>query len=382
MRRRNNPDGISDDEREKRQQEDIYALEGGGLPFSAQERLREIAEAEHPVFSSDLTTREFLVLSNSKVRPLAQVMGTAFMRIPKDAASLKAAISGSGSGSSSSSFGYSDRSSRIYSSIANTYSQSYSQSYNQSYSQPFTGELYDLSEARLQVRQMAISRMEQEATILGASGIVGVRVVKKVHDWFGRTVEFTILGTAVHVPGYDGDRPFTSLLSGQEFWQLWEAGWQPKGIALGVCSYTDCTDWSAINQRSYNQEVITYTDCFYQAREIAMQYFIKNMRQLRASGAVGMDVEYEFEEGESEYEVSEGVEVKYLHLLTHFIVMGTAIGRRQMPPTHQPPRRVLIYDLRKAGAASVTFSDSKKNQEKKSKGKSEKPKPEVDDGAD
>jgi hypothetical protein len=102
------------------------------------------------------------------------------------------------------------------------------------------------------------------------------------------------------------------------------------------------------------------------------------MRQLEASGAVGMDVEYEFEEGESEFEVAEGTSVKYLHLLTHFIVMGTAIGRRRMPPTHQPPRRVLIYDLRKAGAATVTFSDSKKS-EKKSKDKSEKQKAPADD---
>jgi uncharacterized protein YbjQ (UPF0145 family) len=218
--------------------------------------------------------------------------------------------------------------------------------------------------------------MEQEATILGASGIVGVRVVQRMHDWNGRFAEFTIFGTAVELPDWQGDQPFSSLLSGQEFWQLWEGGWEPRGIAIGACSYTDCTDWTTIHQRSYNQELITYTDCFYQAREAAMQQFVKDLRRLRAQGAVGMKVDYEFEEAESEYEVSEGTEMKYLHLLTHFVVMGTSIRRRAQAPAHAPARRVMIYDLRKMGAASVTFAD----KAKKSKAKSEESKVDPDKG--
>ena len=42
-----------------------------------------------------------------------------------------------------------------------------------------------------------MTRMQDEADQLGASGIVGVRLEEKSHQWGSHTIEFLSLGTAV-----------------------------------------------------------------------------------------------------------------------------------------------------------------------------------------
>ena len=42
-----------------------------------------------------------------------------------------------------------------------------------------------------------MTRMQDEATRLGANGIVGVRLEEKSHQWGSHTIEFLSLGTAV-----------------------------------------------------------------------------------------------------------------------------------------------------------------------------------------
>ncbi|MDE3139399.1 MAG: heavy metal-binding domain-containing protein, partial [Acidobacteriota bacterium] len=48
-----------------------------------------------------------------------------------------------------------------------------------------------------EARELAMTRMQDEANRLGATGIVGVRLEEKSHQWGSHTIEFLALGTAV-----------------------------------------------------------------------------------------------------------------------------------------------------------------------------------------
>jgi uncharacterized protein YbjQ (UPF0145 family) len=77
-----------------------------------------------------------------------------------------------------------------------------------------------LSQAMYRARELAMTRMEEEADQLGADGIVGVRLDVGRDGWGHDVAEFIAIGTAVrHREGKlhrtaDG-RPFTSDLSGR-----------------------------------------------------------------------------------------------------------------------------------------------------------------------
>ncbi len=83
---------------------------------------------------------------------------------------------------------------------------------------------------------LAYGRMLEEATALGAHGIIGV--VDDMHQLAGAgTAEFSIRGTAVRVPGAARPTtPFATYLSGQHLTKLIEAGYVPVGIAAALSS--------------------------------------------------------------------------------------------------------------------------------------------------
>ena len=58
-------------------------------------------------------------------------------------------------------------------------------------------ELPNFTQALYEARELAMTRMQDEANQLGASGIVGVRLEEKSHQWGSHTIEFLSLGTAV-----------------------------------------------------------------------------------------------------------------------------------------------------------------------------------------
>jgi uncharacterized protein YbjQ (UPF0145 family) len=58
-------------------------------------------------------------------------------------------------------------------------------------------ELPNFTQALYEARELAMTRMQDEANELGASGIVGVRLEEKSHQWGSHTIEFLALGTAV-----------------------------------------------------------------------------------------------------------------------------------------------------------------------------------------
>ncbi len=57
------------------------SIEAGGLPIQAQRRLSEETAAGHPLFSSDLSTNEFLLARKQGYIALSQVMGSSIYHV-------------------------------------------------------------------------------------------------------------------------------------------------------------------------------------------------------------------------------------------------------------------------------------------------------------
>ena len=170
---------------------------GGDLPQHARERLTLMrGDATHrPLFTSDLSVNEFLLAREAGFDPLGLVMGSSIYHI-----------------------GFK---------MAN---------YNQNQ------EMTVLSQAMYYARNLAMTRMQEEANILGADGIIGVRLEVTRYEWGDALAEFIAVGTAIRSRSGQNFRnarglPFTSDLSGQDFWTLLRAGYRPAGMVMGSCVY-------------------------------------------------------------------------------------------------------------------------------------------------
>lgn len=293
------------------------ALERGQIPDRARHRLEQQRQRDDRFFTSDLTSNEHLLTREAGYEPLGLVMGTAFYKV--------------------SFWGY-----------FNSY-------------RTFTGELTSLSQAQLAARELAIARLQQEAMLLGAHGVIGVRLQMGAYDWSAQTVEFTAIGTAIRIPNRDPDpHPFTSDLSGQEFWQLHQAGYYPRGLVLGICSYYVHTDWNTRNLTrggflgrgsSQNQEITSYTQGFQLARCLATERLTADIRQHGGEGAVGMHIDMGIED--IEYELNK---TTYHDLLAHFVAMGTAIIHDPQPVAGDRQTPLLYYDLAQGKVSQLEVS--------------------------
>lgn len=266
----------------QRQEEAVRALERGEIPPIARERiLRERAYGKN-FFSSDLSTREYLLTKEAGFQTLGQVMGTSFFKIG----------------------------------FWGTFSQF----------QRYTGELADVTHAISASRSTAVERMRQEAKLLGASGVIGVRVQKKAHAWSSNITEFTAFGTAIRIPDYPSEEePFTSALNGQEFWQLYKAGYLPCSVVMGACAYYMHMDYNT-RQTLYawfapNQEVQTFTNGYQQAAKMANIRMKAELAALGADGAVGVTIDPGVET--IEYELND---LSYHDILLNYVILGTAVS--------------------------------------------------------
>ena len=62
-------------------------------------------------------------------------------------------------------------------------------------------ELVEVTQALYHARELAMTRMEEEADELGADGIIGVRLDVNLHAWGQSVAEFIAVGTAVRHAG-------------------------------------------------------------------------------------------------------------------------------------------------------------------------------------
>src|ERR1700744_2049488 len=115
--------------RNQQQQSNVRTTQGG-VPLDAIARLRRMrGEGGAPLFTSDLSVSEFVLLDELQMQPLGLVLGSSIYHV-----------------------GFQ---------LGNYFQ-------NQ--------ELAYLSQAMYQARELAMSSMEEEAAVLGADGIVGVRL--------------------------------------------------------------------------------------------------------------------------------------------------------------------------------------------------------------
>jgi uncharacterized protein YbjQ (UPF0145 family) len=202
-------------------------------------------------------------------------------------------------------------------------------------------ELDVLSQAMYGARDLAMTRMEQEANRLDADGVVGVRLDIGRYEWGADMAEFMAIGTAIrHKEGRlhraPNGRPFTSDLSGQAFLTLMQTGKRPVGMVMGTCVYHVAHRGviQSIKQTGQNVELEQYTQALYDARELAMERMQKEAQEI-GDGVQGV------------------VEVK-LHENNHgwgshvieFFAVGTAIVTNEhVAEGHQLPDIALILDL-------------------------------------
>lgn len=284
------------------------ALEAGGLPLRAQRRLREEMEAGHPLFTSDLSANELLLARELGYQPLSQIMGSSIYQIGWQ------------------------------------FTRQYSWNTQSS-------EMSTLSRAHQHAASLALSRLEQEAKLVGAHGVIGVRFIRRSYEWGSNLLEYTAIGTAIKLPKTPSTgRPFLSDLSGQEFWTLLQAGYYPAGVVTGYCSYYVALGSNLTQQivgwwsGGTNQEIGPFTQGLYNARHLAMQRASEMARKLQAVGIVGMHIENNRQI--QEYETDQPSR-KYMDLYTHFAVVGTAIIAVKQEHTIPKPQATLTFtDLR------------------------------------
>jgi len=159
-------------------------------------------------------------------------------------------------------------------------------------------EMTVLTQAMYHARELAMDRMEEEAHELGADGIVGVRLEVNHKEWGNHIAEFVAIGTAIvhrgdsHRFKNKHGRPFTSDLSGQDFYILLRSGYRPLGMVMGNCVYHIAAQTFGNFMRTFNQntELTQYTQALYDSRELAMERMQAEAEALGAKGIVGANI--------------------------------------------------------------------------------------------
>lgn len=263
------------------------------LPEAAMRRLATLGDQRGALFTSDLSVNEFLLVKEAGFHPLGMVLGSSIYHVGVQ---------------------------------IGRWSQ------NQ--------ELTTLTQAMYHARELAMSRMVAEAHALGADGVVGVRLELQQREFGQDITEFIAVGTAVKAEGHrtqtqwrtaDG-RPFTSDLSGQDFWTLLQSGHAPLGLVLGTCVYHIAHRGmgAAMKTAGQNTEIPQYTQALYEARELAMGRMQAEAARLGAEGIVGVDL--------GSHNHSWGGHT------TEFLAVGTAVRPYLTDHVITPPTMVIGLD--------------------------------------
>lgn len=224
------------------------------LPEHALERLRGLRSQGHPggVFTSDLSVNEFLLVRDAGFEPIGLVVGSSIYHIGYQQAMWRQSM-----------------------------------------------EMDVLTQAMYHARELAMSRMEEEAAELGADGVVGVRLEVTRYEWGADMAEFLAIGTAVaareggHSYKSHSGKPFTSDLSGQDFWTLLQAGYRPLSLVMGSCVYHVAHQgmFQSLKNVGQNVELTNFTQALYDARELAMERMQTEAHEEKAEGIVGVRLE-------------------------------------------------------------------------------------------
>ncbi|HEY5344467.1 MAG TPA: heavy metal-binding domain-containing protein [Solirubrobacteraceae bacterium] len=258
---------VEDAAQEREQAESLARIEAGGIPLSAERRLRELRGAPGEEggrgvsFTSDLSVNGFALCHQLGLTPLSQVMGSSI------------------------------------------YQMGYQSAWGQmqgGYGGGAMIELDTLSQALNEVRERALHRLGEEARQIGADAVVGVETRAGESELGGGggqlALEHMVLGTAVRRKDARGEQPVMTELSVADYALLLRAGIEPAGIVA----------WSSVFFSSYAYrgmlgaggtmtsmqpyELTEFTQALYSARERTMGQINRQAAALGASGVVGVRI--------------------------------------------------------------------------------------------
>jgi uncharacterized protein YbjQ (UPF0145 family) len=300
----------------RRADESVAALERGGIPIAASERLADFRRAGGRFFTSDLSVNELMLTRQAGFRPLTQVMGTCFYRTGWQSYPWGRGggwLGGMGWGASG------------------------------------AGETFELeqqTDAWNEARRLAFGRMAEEARLAGADAVTGLRLRRRHHDWASGVIEFIVVGTAVRSERFRFDAaPALSNLSGQDLNKLVRHGFWPVGlvaattvayVATGARQQYGTTGLFSSRQ---NQELPDFTRGLYDARALAMARLSEQARALHAHGVVGVTID----RSHREIERDRGGGTNYTDLVIEMHVLGTAVV--EVEHGEPPPKTYLDLQL-------------------------------------
>ena len=292
---------LSEDERQAAAV-DLERIQRGGIPLGAEQRLKAIATAGSPVFSSDLSAKEYAVAQASGLTPLAQIMGSSVVQHGWQ------------------NYGWS--------------------SYGGGISEmPAFATPWNLS------RERSFDRLRQEAQFAGADAVIGIEMTAEGFLGDANNVEYVVFGTAVRDTGVargDRSQPRMCALSGQDVYKLRRIGAETLGV-IGHTSVVAVALSMQANQMMSswwgNQELTELTQGVYAARRLAMQ---EVRRQASAAGANDMVIStLTHQIHHHEYE-SPGFRQHFFIVSMH--VLGTAIRLGAHEP-HPAPLGVPVMSI-------------------------------------
>lgn len=294
-----------------RQMKDLVALSQGGLPIQAVERLKEIGadDGEGVLFTSDLTPDEAALLRREGFKLRGLVTGSAMYHVGQAYASTQGDC-----------------------------------------------EVDVLSKAYDTATELAVSRMGKELRLIGGHGVVGVRLEVIRHEWADKTVEVQVVGTAVEGPGRAPADPWMCDLSGQEWWALHRAGYEPAGLVWGHCTWfiltTQQDEWTV---RSYvNNELTHWSKALSIARHHAMAHLTAQAKAQRATGVAGVKIARKMDEVRLTGPGEDPAYEREHHNLVLSII-GTAIRLRADAPAGVTPTTTVL-SLRDGRLAPVAVT--------------------------
>jgi uncharacterized protein YbjQ (UPF0145 family) len=292
--------------RELRQSQSAKSLADGGLPVEATERLQNIMADKRRTFSANLSVNEFLCTKTVGYAPIAQVSGSSMFHLGWQTLPW----------------------------------------FN-------SGELDVITEAQASLRRLAVSRMQQEARLVKADGVIGVKLDNHEYDWGQGLLQFTLVGTAIKLPNADiNPHPFVSTLSGQEFWSLYESGYYPVGYGYGNSVYYQMAtsrtryalgeeqqfEWETKGTGWFNLEVEDFAEAINLARSLAQMRLQSDLLRLQANGMIGV----KYDRRIKFYEREQIGNKKHTDMSVSIEISGTGIARISDGPMPQIDYRVWL----------------------------------------
>ncbi|HET9719892.1 MAG TPA: heavy metal-binding domain-containing protein [Solirubrobacteraceae bacterium] len=294
---RNRPAPPTDEER-RAAEVDLERIRRGGIPLGAEQRLKRVAGASTPFFTSDLTAKEYALAQASGLEPVAQVMGSSVVQQ-----------------------GWVGAQAGYYAS----------------------GEIPGLSEPWNMSRNRAFDRLRQEAQLAGSDIVIGIDMTTGSLGEAGN-VELVVFGTAMR-DLTRAERPRGELgmctLSGQDVDKLRRIGAEVCGVVghTAVLSVQLGRDSSWVMNSGgmlgggarMNAEIAEVSRGVYGARNLAMA---EVRRQASAAGANSIVIStlrhainhYEYEQT--------GYRLHFFHVTMN--VLGTAIRLGAREPAPEP----------------------------------------------